>query len=86
MPVKPAAGVKVTTPVVVFTTYVPAVLVSVVTGLPPASSSRTEDGVNVVPVPGVSLLTGLIEIGVRYGVVPVSFVAVGFAGRLIASV
>ena len=82
MPVNVATGVKVTAPVAVFTVYVPCpATVSVVTGLPEPSSSRTVFGTIAAPVePGVSLAAGLTVIGVFCGVVPVSGVAAGGGG------
>ena len=88
MPVNVATGVNVTAPVVVFTVYVPCpATVSVVTGLPAASSSRTDAGTIAAPVgPGVSLAAGLTVIGVFCGVVPVSGFAAGGAGAVTVTV
>ena len=81
VPLKPATGVKVTTPVVVFTTYVLAELVSVVTSVPAELTSRTEPGTSgSFAALGVSLVARFVLTAVLNGVVAVSGLAFGGPG------
>jgi hypothetical protein len=84
-------GVNVTTPVVVFTVYVPSPAmvsdVAVHTELSvPVAHSRTEDGINVAPVPATSPVSTSITCAVLDAPEEVSGSAVGAVPHLAYSV